>query len=348
MFVITTGSNKGQKTTKTTYKEPTLAGFNTDSLYKTYGGGSGSGGGGGYSVAKADISGLLKAFEQQANTARQAAKTKYDNTRSDLLTSLKRFQESNARDVQNQKTSYLSEQASLESAREQANRQNRIAAAARGIGGSGLQQLAQLQNLMGQSEQISKSAGTNQQAMDKLATLLREFTEDNESKMKRNEEELANTLNSIASTLATQKASAISQNEQNYVNALNAARASAASAARSSAAGNSAAKQQANKVAGALSSLQTELNDKLSAVSKMSNKQLKNTYKTTNLNTIKAAIKQEYLTDLGALQEAYGFDNKTFKTAKNNINSLLNGLTQTTYVSGGYNPYATITNGYSF
>ena len=217
---------------KTTYQTYEGLGDYSNLVYSS--GGSSSGGGGGYNVAKADISGLLAAYDQQADAARQVAETKYNNTRNDLLTSLKRFQEQNARDVANQKQGYLSEQANLESAREQANRQNRISASARGIGGSGLQQLAQLQNLMGQSAEVSQAANKNQTAMDKLATLLREYEEDNATKMQRNEDERTKTLNSIASTLASQKAQAIAENEQRYVNALNSARAQAAAARASS------------------------------------------------------------------------------------------------------------------
>lgn len=326
----TDNTNKNKKEDNTSVigpiKEDSLQNYDLNALYKQYGGGTGSGGGGGYSVAKADISGLLSAYDKQAESAKQIAQTKYTNTREDLLTSLKRFQEENARNVQNQKTSYLSEQASLESAREQANRQNRISAAARGLGGSGLQQLAQLQNLIGQSEQISKSAGSNQEAMDKLATLLRNYEEDSNTKMKQNEQELSDTLNTIASTLASQKAAAIAQNEQNYVNAVNAARAQAAAARASSSSNNAYARQTANAVSGALSILQTRLSNEIKKASQMSNSELKNTYGSTNLTKIKNQIKENYIKDLADIQYEYGLGSGTLNTAQNNINTLLNGL----------------------
>jgi hypothetical protein len=297
--------------------------YDLNSLYKAYGGGSGSGGGG-YSVMKADISGLLSAYEQQAESERKAAETKYNNTRQDLLTSLKRFQEENARNVQNQKTSYLSEQASLESAREQANRQNRISAAARGLGGSGLQQLAQLQNLIGQSEQISRSAGSNQEAMDKLATLLRNYEEDSDTKMNRNEQDWQETLNSIASNLAAQKAAAIAQNEQNYVNAVNAARAQAAASRGSSSASNASAKARVNALSGALSLLSSDVEDKIAQASSMPNWEKNQKYQTSNMNTIKNIIKNEAMDTLKAIQYDYALDSKNVNVARNNINSILN------------------------
>lgn len=306
--------------------QPYLQDYDINSLYKLYGGGSGSGGGGGYSVAKADISGLLSAYDKQAESAKQIAESKYTNTRNDLLTSLKRFQEQNATDVQNQKTSYLSEQASLESAREQANRQNRISAASRGLGGSGLQQLAQLQNLIGQSDQISKSAGTNQQAMDKLATLLRNYEEDSDAKMKQNEQERADTLNTIASTLASQKAAAIAQNEQNYVNAVNAARAQAAAARASGSSNNAAARAKVADATGALALMQANLKNEIKDASQMSKSELKSTYGSSDLNKVKSSINKAYMAQLGELQYSNALDAGTIKTAQRNINTLLNGL----------------------
>lgn len=315
---------------KTTYKSTNnLQGYDEDALYNFYGGGSSSGGGGGYGVAKADISGLLSAYEQQAESARQVAESKYNNTRNDLLTSLKRFQEQNAKDVQNQKQGYLSEQANLESAREQANRQNRISAAARGIGGSGLQQLAQLQNLMGQSADVSQAANKNQTAMDKLATLLREYEEDNATKMQRNEDERTSTLNSIASTLAAQKAQAIAENEQRYVNALNSMRAQAASASASSNATNAAARQAASGIAGALTAITTNLNNELSSLKGMSASKLKSYMEenygkaTSNMSTVRDLISSKYLAQVSALQAENPLDAGTYSTVANNISSLL-------------------------
>lgn len=116
------------------------------------------------------------------DTATKNANTSYETTRNNLLTSLKRFQEQNARDVENQRQSYLTGQAELEAAREAANRQTRIANAARGLGGSGLQQLAQMQNLLNQGAQVSELAKENQSARDALSRALAQEEEDNATK----------------------------------------------------------------------------------------------------------------------------------------------------------------------
>ena len=175
----------------------------------------GSGGTGGYYTL--DISNMLKAYEQGAQTQRDIAKQTYNTKREDLLTSLKRFQESNAKDVANQQKAYLSNQASLESAIAQADRQNRISSAARGLGGSGLQQLAQLQNLLSQGQTISDMATENQGVMDKLRRALMEKEEDTATAEARALSDYNNTLSEIASNLALNKANAEVARANSYV-----------------------------------------------------------------------------------------------------------------------------------
>lgn len=199
------------KTTKSVYN-PNLGSY-LGSGYSS--GGSGSGGGS-YSTSYArvpDISGLLAAYDQQADASRKIAQNAYNTTRNDLLTSLKRFQEQNAKDVETQKQSYLSEQSGLDYAREQANRQNRISASSRGLGGSGLQQLAQLQTLMAQGEDISKAASSNQKAMDNLRAALQQKEDDTNTEIAKAQTTLSDALSKIEANLAQQKADAIYQNE---------------------------------------------------------------------------------------------------------------------------------------
>lgn len=200
-----------------------------------------------------DIGNMLKAYEQQAEADRAVAKQTYDTARNDLLTSLKRFQddyntskddlatalnryrEQNALDVKGQQKDYLSNQALLEAAMQQADRQNRISAAARGIGGSGLQQLAQLQTLLNQGQNISNLATENQTVMDALRTALANKEEDTTNALEKlrreytNKEEDINTnlnnilntynnaLNSINANLATSKANAEVQRANSYI-----------------------------------------------------------------------------------------------------------------------------------
>lgn len=221
---------------------------------------------------KTDISGLLAAFEQEAKSSRNITETNYNNTRSDLLRSIERFREQNALDREAQNKNYLSQQAALEAARESANRQSRIANAARGLSGSGLQQLAQLNNLINQGGDISKAATENQVALDKLRTLLAQGEEDYASDIKEAESARANALEAIESELSSKKASAIAENERDYTNAVNEAKARAAAAQQQAASMRASAQQQANALAGAYQVAENELNAELKKVYNATNK----------------------------------------------------------------------------
>lgn len=266
-----------------------------------------------YDVAKADISGLLKAYEDEATSARQTAESNYNITRNDLLTQLKRYQEENARNVQTQKQNYLSEQANLESARESANRQSRISAAARGLAGSGLQQLAQLQNLIGQSEKVSEAAGKNQTAMDKLATALREYTEDNETKLSNALIQKNNVLNTIASTLSKQKAQAIAENEQAYTNAVNARNAAMAQYSYSSSPGSSESYDYTDAVKGGLTGMEKTLSAALKSASNLKKKKQ---------GAAVEAARANALASLDDLNTTYGLGGN-YNAAVQTINNLL-------------------------
>lgn len=205
--------NTSKTKKKTKASSPSIDNTYDTSDYANYygdgsGGSGGSGGYGGYVTPSLDISGLLAAYQAQADADKATAKQTYDTTRNDLLTSLKRFQEQNAKDVENQQRSFLSNQAALESALSQADRQNRISSAARGLSGSGLQQLAQLQNLMSQGQDISDLATDNSQKMDTLRRALQEYQTDTDTKLNSALNIYNNALNSIEANLAKSKADA--------------------------------------------------------------------------------------------------------------------------------------------
>ena len=338
-FVNKANTSKKKKTKKPTYS---AAGIEVDPSYYATSGSGGSYSASGtrwYDVTKSDISGLLNAYEQQAASNRQAAENKYNTTRNDLLTALKRYQEQNARDVKNQKQSYLSEQSNLESARESANRQSRISAAARGLGGSGLQQLAQLQNLIGQSEKVSEAAGKNQAAMEALANSLKEYTEDNETAQKNALTDYNDTLRSIASTLANQKAQAIAENEQAYTNAINARNAAMAQYSYSGSPGTAGSSGYEDAQSAALLANQqiSNITDVLNAIQGMSKSQLKKYTKSSSLfgnkalKTPKDAYNylKNYTTNsvVNSLYNA-NVDANTINKTTNTINSLLKNGTK--------------------
>lgn len=211
--------------------EPTLQGYDLDkatSEFMSAFGDLGSGGGG-YGGSNIDLSGILSAYDQAAAASKATAKQTYETTRSDLLTSLKRYQEENAKNVENQKRSYLLGQSSLESARAEADRQSRIGTSARGLAGSGLQQLAQLQNLISQGQDISNLATENQQTMDALRTALAQRQEDTDTKLANALAVYNNALSSIEAEAATNKANIQYQAQEAEANRRASAAAQAAS-----------------------------------------------------------------------------------------------------------------------
>ena len=209
------GTNMSGKSSKTKTGADINNTYDTSDYANSLIGSGGSGGTGGYYTL--DIGGMLNAYDQQADADRNVAKQTYDSARNDLLTSLKRFQEQNALDRQNQQRSYLSNQASLESAVQQADRQNRISAAARGIGGSGLQQLAQLQTLLSQGQNVSDMATQNQNAMDALKRALTQKEEDTNTNLDKILKNYNNTLMNINAQLARNKADAEVARSNSYI-----------------------------------------------------------------------------------------------------------------------------------
>lgn len=222
--------------------KPTIARYDTlDSVLKGQSSSSSGGKGTGGLIASAnalieeaakpvDLTGVKEAYKslddvyrQIAQSGETSAKSLYDLTktnlesarnisRSDLLKSIERFREENNRNREAQRRDYLLGQAELEDARMEANRQSRISAASRGLSGSGLQQLAQLQNLLGQSQDISNLITANQDEMNSLKRALSQKEEDYNTGLSRAEEAynlgikgaentLADTLANISNTL---------------------------------------------------------------------------------------------------------------------------------------------------
>lgn len=328
------GDSKPKKSSKKSTSKDSYKTYSKLGDYSSLSYSSGGSGGGGYTPVKADISGLLAAYDQQAESARNTAKSTYDTTRNDLLTSLKRFQEQNAKDQQNQKQQYLTGQSELEFAREQANRQSRIDASARGLGGSGLQQLAQLQNLLGQSGEVSQLANENQSAMDKLRELLRQEEETTNTNLEKALNTYNDTLNSIASNLAAQKSQAIYENEQAYAQALNQARAQAAASRASSSTVNYGTALQTLLDSSNVDLRKLANSSKTSTIREYATKaglDLSNyddSYIKKNKTAVKESIARAIANNTNSyVQNAvqnYNLSGDTYSGLKNSINSMLN------------------------
>lgn len=263
--------------------------------------------------------------------------TSYDTTRSDLLTSLKRFQDDNARSVENQKRAYLSEQAALESARAQADRQTRIDAAARGLGGSGLQQLAQLQNLISQGQDISNLALSNQGVMEDLRTDLANYTEDVNTDLANAAKAKETALNNLLTTLAYAREDAATGETdalttlQNTLSKINADLAQNKASANYSYAQSKAAASNANRsLITYLTGIQDNIESSLHALNTSSKSELKaladnlgfkNPGKTTREDIANAYIEDALNTVSSNID--LGVDPYYYNTLKSNLSTLL-------------------------
>ena len=209
-------------------------------LLNKYGLGPGSSGssssssGGGYAAPnRIDIQPMIDAFTNAANAQKNTLQTTANQTRSDLLNSIKRFQEDTARNQEIQRDAFNASRADLEEAAFQADRANRISANARGIGGSGLQQLSQLQTLMQQNNAISDLAGENTDVQMQLAENLARYEEDANTEIQNLMSNLANSLSEIDASLGNQIANLRYTEDTRYEEARQAAMENAMNRAQS-------------------------------------------------------------------------------------------------------------------
>ena len=329
-------SNKSSVPTEKYYGPMKLSDYSDvyDDIYNSYYSASG-GGYGGYSPQLIDPTETINAYNQAYESDKAYATNAYNQSRSDLLTSLKRFQEQNALDVENQKQNYLSNEASLDSARAEADRQNRISAASRGISGSGLQQLSQLQNLMAQGQDISNLAKGNQSAMDALRKALAEKEEDTDTNINNLTTNYNAELQKLASNLATNIANARYQADTYNANAINNARAQAASAAASA---SSNAALSASNLQTLLKNYEDQFKTSYNSLKNMDKttwntakisgdktyKDVYGKYSTANINKAITDAYNSSLNNVAELTDAYYVPESAYTTYKNNLNYYLN------------------------
>ena len=330
--------------------------------------GSGSGGsGGGYfinSMLEALKAGNQAAYDAQAQAARTAneqslknlsdaynryredyttnkanLENTYNTTANNLLKSLQRFQDQNAADVKSQRQDFLTNQSALETARAEADRQLRIDAARRGLGGSGLQQLAQLQTLLSQGQEVSKLANANQESMDTLRKALTQEMEDYNDDLKE-AQNLRDTSLSALDTELKRKGEDYKTAVENANNnlrdllakyaaelATNNANAIATSYSPGSGSGSSS-DDELNIITGGLESTELNLADALNNLKNMSNKEVKSNYKkslgTTDRNAIAQKLYNDALQESRAYRTNYGNKYRSaYNTSENNLRTIL-------------------------
>lgn len=286
---------------------------------------------------QATIDTLNKTLSDTISTLR----TSNEQSRNDLLTSLKRFQETNAENMRTQQQDFNASRATLEDEAFMNQRNAAANAAARGLGGSGLQQLAQLQNRIAAGKNVSTLAQKNQNAQDALRKALAQETEDTNTKVSN----LNKNLEQAIINAQNQTAAKINESNTNTTNLINnliyneqVRQRNAAAQAASSKAGLdsllSQMKQGVTTLQGYQNSFESDLNNtvsqylaskKKSSVSKLSSNQKKELSNTLNslYNTYVKRVGGD-LENYGNVAATYGLDNSYTDTAVSNLKSIYN------------------------
>lgn len=304
----------------------TLNPYNFQEIYDELLLGGAAGGESGGGAYKPDVSALLDSYNQQNEAANQAAKTNYDITKNNLIESLKRYQESNMKQQQQQKQDLLNTQSELENTGATQSREARINAGARGLSGSGIQQLNQLQRLASQGNKVTDVASKNTEALTKLNDAL-------VSKQEKTDEALAdalstytNALNKANTSYGDKAANAIMDAEKAYASSL--------ASSYSSSGDDSDYDLVANDIYNVLNGTTQRLQTNLNYIGGLSNKELKQYAKDNGIslkgvrsseykNYIAGNLRNNALSTIDELTQTYPVSNANYMTATNNIYNLL-------------------------
>lgn len=281
---------------------------------------------------QATIDTLNKTLSDTVNTL----KSSNEQSRNDLLTSLKRFQESNAESMRTQQQDFNASRASLEDESFMNQRNSLANAASRGLGGSGLQQLAQLQNRLAAGKNINTLAQKNQNVQDSLRKAMTQQQQDYDTKISNLEKNLANAITQAQNETAS-KINAANTNNTNLINQLiyneqvrqQQAAAQASSAKSSLNSLLSGMQEGVTRLQGAETALNsalenaknTYLKDKgKTNMSQLSSKQQKEL--TNNLNSLYT----QYVNAIsdGDIAASYGLDNSYTNNALSNLKTIYN------------------------
>jgi len=301
-----------------------------NALLRSGGGSSGSSGGG---VYKPNIDSLLNAYDQQRDATNAAAKAKYDADRTTILNNIKRAQAQNEINVAAQNQAHINDLSSLESAANQAARQNKIGDISKGLGGSGIQQLNQLRNLATQGNRANTISQKNTESLEKLRESLATSNTQAQSNLDKILGTYNDTITKAGDTAAANKAKAIWQNESNYAEAL-----ARASASRASSGGSSDYREAANDIYTNLRSMTSSLKNNLNAINNMSTKELKAFAKSNGIdlkslgdsatkkqyrNYIADSLEKSSYNLVNELNQTYGMNPEDFRRANSNIAGLM-------------------------
>lgn len=219
--------NKVQKTTpkKSLSNTKTLGAASqaaTGALAGLLGGGSGSSSssGGGGVANRIDMTPMINSLREGAAANKKTISDRYAAERNRLSQQLKQYQENTATARRQAMESYNSARADLEEDAYMNMRAAQQSAASRGLGGSGLQQLAQLSSQIESSNQTSNLSEQNTDTQNELTKALKDMEEQINTGISEANMNEKNEIAQIDANTASAIAQAQYQEEVRFQNAL--------------------------------------------------------------------------------------------------------------------------------
>lgn len=231
-----------------------------DDLYNDYLGKVGGGGGGGGVANKIDMTPYINSLKEGAAANKKTISDTYASQRNQLAQQLKQYQENTATARRQAMDAYNSARADLEEDAYMNMRAAQQSAASRGLGGSGLQQLAQLSSQIESSKQTSDLSEQNTETQNELTKALKDTEAQINTSINDLTTEERNRITEIDANVAQAIAQAQYQEDVRYQEALQAA---AAQNASISASARQAAAQYALENSSAMDALNTSLDTTL-------------------------------------------------------------------------------------
>lgn len=184
-------------------------------------GGSGSSSSGGGGVAnRIDMTPYINSLKEGAAANKKTISDKYTQERNRLSTQLKQYQENTATARRQAMDAYNSARADLEEQSYMNMRAAQQSAASRGLGGSGLQQLAQLSSQIESSNQTSDLSEQNTETQNDLTKALKDMESQINTAISDANTNEKNELTQIDTNTAQAIAQAQYQEEVRFQNAL--------------------------------------------------------------------------------------------------------------------------------
>ena len=315
--------------------KPTNAAL-ANELANKLGGGSSSSSGGGGVANRIDMTPYINSLKEGAAANKKTISDTYAAQRNQLAQQLKQYQENTATARRQAMEAYNSARADLEEDAYMNMRAAQQSAASRGLGGSGLQQLAQLSSQIESSNQTSNLSEQNTDTQNELTKALKDMEQQINTGINDLTTEERNKITEIDANVSQAIAQAQYQEEVRYQQALAEAAARNAAIAAQRDATNRELQAAMNGYAGTLDTLLKAGIDNLTSTFNDS-AYAKGNYSKKNADALNNQLKTIYDQYMGSLGDTaleyskYGFGNSYYdyytQQLKNAYN-MLSGNTQ--------------------